>query len=568
MNMQPEPESQVVDLREFFGVVRRRKWSMLLVALLVTSLALALVYLRTPTFTATALVSVQPLSASARLEGFAVDTFVNVDTEAKLITSDEDILKAAAAVPTLSLTPGSADDLAALSSDISVTVQANTTLLSIACTNPSAAYATDCANAVANAYITNRIQIAQQAYDDAKKGPLRVVTAATKSITALTSELAVAPADERVGLQSQIDAQNNIREAAHVQMFQIPTPNPTAARLVLLAAMPTGPSNKNLGATGLIAAILGFSLAIGLALVRERVDEQVRGRDGLARALQAPVIAVVPHVPSWRNKKESRVVTLVAPESPAAEAFRNARTAILYRLQANGIKVIEVSGPGEGEGKTTATVNLAVALAQAGRTVVAVSCDLRKPRLHRFFRLGNEVGLTTILSGQIGLREALRPTEVSGLSVIASGPVPSNPAELVGSGAMERVLDELRARFDIVLLDTPPALVVSDALALAPRSDGVLLVVDATTRRAAVVHLSQEFEGVGGRILGGILSNLDSKEAKRYPGSYRSRYSSGNYRAEEAIESGWSRDDGYSGRREEAQAPSAEETTSGRDSWT
>ena len=95
--------------------------------------------------------------------------------------------------------------------------------------------------------------------------------------------------------------------------------------------------------------------------------------------------------------------------------------------------MIAVTGPGQGEGKTTTTVNLAVALPQAVRYVVAVSCDLRKPRLHRYFRLGNEVGLSTVLYGQVGLTEALKPTEVEGLSIIASGPIPHNPGELLGA---------------------------------------------------------------------------------------------------------------------------------------
>ncbi len=282
--------------------------------------------------------------------------------------------------------------------------------------------------------------------------------------------------------------------------------------------------------TGILALILGLALGIGLAFIRERMDERIGGREGLEGALDAPVLAVIPHVPNWRNKKETRVVTLSAPDSPASEAYRAARTNLMYLAQEGNLSVIAVTGPGQGEGKTTTTVNLAVALAQAGRHVVAVSCDLRKPRLHRFFRLGNEVGLSTVLYGQVGLTEALKPTEVEGLSIIASGPIPHNPGELLGAERIGSVLDELRMKFDLVLLDTPPALMVADAIALAPHTDGVLVVANASkTARAAVSQLRHQFERMGGRILGGVLNNLDPKTARRYP-DYPRPYYRGNYR--------------------------------------
>ncbi len=132
-----------------------------------------------------------------------------------------------------------------------------------------------------------------------------------------------------------------------------------------------------------------------------------------------------------------------------------------------------------------------------------------------------------MLTGEAQLQDALQETAVPGLSLIASGPVPHNTAELLGSPPMEAMLYELRERFDFVLLDTSPALVVADALALAPYSDGVIVVVDAsTTPLSAVSHIRHQLERVGGRVVGGILNNLDPKSAKRYPAYYRSYYSS------------------------------------------
>jgi polysaccharide biosynthesis transport protein len=267
---------------------------------------------------------------------------------------------------------------------------------------------------------------------------------------------------------------------------------------------------------------------VGVAFVRERLDERLGNHEQLEEAMGAPVFAVIPKVDAWRNRTEARLVSIFAPDSIAAEAYRTARTSIQYLARNGRLCVLEITGPGQHEGKTTTTVNLAVSLAQSGKSVIAVSCDLRKPRLHRFFDVDNAVGLTSILRGQATLEEAMLPTEIKGLQIITSGPVPNDPAELLGSDRMDQLLAVLRGRADFVLLDTTPALVVADALVLAPKSDGVIVVADAAqTTRAAVSRLRQQFEGVGATIIGGILNNLDPSHAKRYPGYNRYYYSYG-----------------------------------------
>ena len=139
--------------------------------------------------------------------------------------------------------------------------------------------------------------------------------------------------------------------------------------------------------------------------------------------------------------------------------------------------------------------------------------------------------MSSVLAGRADLKDALQPTGVDGLWMIASGPVGGSAAELLGSPEMGAMLDQLSTRFDFVLLDTAPALVVADAVALAPRTDGVIVVADASkTARSAVVHTRHQLERVGGRIIGGVLNNLDPRSAKRYPAYYRQYYSSEQYR--------------------------------------
>jgi capsular exopolysaccharide synthesis family protein len=183
-----------------------------------------------------------------------------------------------------------------------------------------------------------------------------------------------------------------------------------------------------------------------------------------------------------------------------------------------------VTSPHAGEGKTTTVANLATTLALTGKRVMALSADLRKPRLHRFFGLDNEKGLSSVLAGQAELGEVARRVEgLDSLRIITSGPVPPNPAELLSSDDMESVLRHLSSSADYVVIDTPPALVVSDAMIVAPRVDGVVVVVDADeTTGGAASHAIDQLEQVGGNVIGSVLNRFDPSKARYY--SYAGRY--------------------------------------------
>jgi capsular exopolysaccharide synthesis family protein len=234
-------------------------------------------------------------------------------------------------------------------------------------------------------------------------------------------------------------------------------------------------------------------------------------------------------VRNWRRRKNAKLVAIDAPTSAAAEAYRAVRANLEFIGRNGDVKVITLTSPALGEGKTTTTADLAVTLAKAGKRVIAVSCDLRKPRLHAFFALSNEVGLVDLLRDTQMSAEAMqRVPGIDKLRVIASGASPHDPAELLGSETMIRLLEALRAHADYVLLDTPPVLAVADALLLAPRTDGVIVIADAgTTTRSALGATRQELEQVGAKILGGVLNNLDPKRAKSYPSYVRDYYGYG-----------------------------------------
>jgi non-specific protein-tyrosine kinase len=202
----------------------------------------------------------------------------------------------------------------------------------------------------------------------------------------------------------------------------------------------------------------------------------------------------------------SSLITLRDPGSAAAEAYRTLRTNIQFSSLDRPLKTLLFTSTAPDEGKSTSLANLAVTMAQAEQRVLMVDCDLRRPSLHTLFGLPNEQGLTSAILDEGEL--PLQPTGVPGLSLLASGPLPPRPADLLGSRRMEALIERLRAAADIVLIDTPPVVAVTDAAVLAPRVDGVLLVLQAgQTRRDRAREARQILEKVKAHVIGVVLNN-------------------------------------------------------------
>jgi capsular exopolysaccharide synthesis family protein len=239
-------------------------------------------------------------------------------------------------------------------------------------------------------------------------------------------------------------------------------------------------------------------------------------------------------VTGWKKKDDTHLISIEQPKASVAEVYRTLRTSVLFASAQRGLKTLMVTSPTAGEGKTTTASNLAVVLSDAGKRVILVSSDLRKPRIHRFFGLSNEKGLSTVLAGEVKPWEAMADPGRGHLRVLTSGPVPAHPAELLQSEAMGELIEELREVADFVILDTAPVLLVADALAIAPLADGVLLVVDAeNTHRGAVIQAREQLEQVGAPMIGAVLNNFDPSKARSpyygYYGSYWHRYRYSGY---------------------------------------
>lgn len=229
-----------------------------------------------------------------------------------------------------------------------------------------------------------------------------------------------------------------------------------------------------------------------------------------------------------RDSYAPRLVVLDDTRSFPAEAYRVLRTNLHYANPDKPLKRLLVTSTAPGEGKSTTLANLAVTLAQADRSVLVVDSDLRRPVVHKIFRQRMEPGLTSFLAGDALFEVVVAKTAVPNLSVVPSGPIPPNPAELLASRRMREFLDLAAERHDLVLLDSPPVLAVTDACALASLMDGVVFVVGSgKVPRAAMRRAKEQIEAAQGKILGAVVNQFDSRAAEGYSRTYYQQYYGG-----------------------------------------
>lgn len=308
------------------------------------------------------------------------------------------------------------------------------------------------------------------------------------------------------------------------------------AQVVAPAVLPSTPVKPKPARDGVVAAVLGFIFGVALAFVAEYLDDKVNAADDVERYGNGlTVLAEVPNFGGRRDRRGVRVVTLEAPNSAAAEAYRSLRTSLQIIGLRRPIQTILVTSPMAAEGKSTTVANLGVTMARAGRQVVIVDLDLRRPKQSEFFDLPEGPGFTSVLVGDVPLPDALTAIEVGSgipaLQVLPTGPLPPNPSELMGTSRVAELITSLQSFADLVIIDSPPLIPVTDAMVVSSRVDGVLLVIGAglTRRRhlARAVDLLQQAEAP---ILGGLL-NASTTQSRGYGyGGYRY----GSYRSEKS----------------------------------
>ena len=233
-------------------------------------------------------------------------------------------------------------------------------------------------------------------------------------------------------------------------------------------------------------------------------------------------LAMIPSVGGWKAKDEAKVVSILEPSSVAAEAYRTLRTSIQFLGVDRPLRSLHVTSANAEEGKTTTLANLGVALARAGARVVIVCSDLRRPRIHEMFGLTNKVGFTSVLLGEVSLAQALQKVPgVERLYLLASGPFPPNPSELLQSRRAAEVFEHLKSDGNFLLIDSPPILPVTDGLVLAKRVDGTVMVCAASrTGRKEFARAVEMLQQVDAPVIGAVLNGVTEESGYGYKYRY------------------------------------------------
>ncbi|MCB0110790.1 MAG: polysaccharide biosynthesis tyrosine autokinase [Caldilineaceae bacterium] len=299
------------------------------------------------------------------------------------------------------------------------------------------------------------------------------------------------------------------------------------------AIVPEEPIRPRLLVNTLLAAIVGAMLALGVIFLVEYLDDRIKSPQDLYTVLDAPILGTIADIGGRRHRRialqrEETLIVATQPRHPIAESYRRLRTNLRFSSVNEPVRVLLVTSATPGEGKTTTASNLAVAVAQAGYQVVLIDADLRKPQQHTLFGMPKAPGLTDALlsGGEAGV--FLRESGIPNLQLLTCGSIPPNPAELLGSKPMMRLIERLQAEVDFIIIDAPPLLAVTDAQVLSHLAQGVLLVINAnSTSRASVVNAATSLLQVEARLLGVVLNQLTrSARSAYYYDAYADYYAS------------------------------------------
>lgn len=327
---------------------------------------------------------------------------------------------------------------------------------------------------------------------------------------------------------------------------------PNNVSIVDYALAPDAPVGPNRTRTVLMAMFLSLALGVGLALLLEYLDDSIHSTEDVERLLNLPALAVIPSIGGIGQRRRlaatgalqkrngnvadsPELMINVDGQSPLAESYRHLRTSVLLSTAGRAPRSLLVTSSLPSEGKTTTAVNTAISLAQTGANVVLVDADMRRPRLRSIFGLSDRAGLSSILSRDVAEAEMLAMVskdEVTGLSVLTSGPVPPNPAELLGSDQMRRLMNVLQAEFTHIVVDSPPISSFTDGVLVSSMVDGVLLVVHGGKSSRHVVRRSRQLlQDVGAKIFGVVLNKVNP-HSQDYYYYYKHYYGTRSYKSD------------------------------------
>jgi len=492
-----------MELRDYLKIIRARWWLIVLSVVVVLALALTMSVLQKPTYQGQAQVLIlAQQNTGTLLVGASQDQLPVEPDQADVLTQAQVIASPRIAdqvIHALRLNTTAANLLLR----VTATTDGQSNIVTIVALDSSADGAAEVANAFAQAYVSwsrdNEIASLKAAGDELAQS----LATAQQRVVTLTRPTGGASASNQNDLElaeSLVTALTQKLEQVRINQ-QLATGSASVLTTAVSDPAPVSPNPVRNGALGLA---LGIAVGLGLVFLAEQLGTKIRSTQEAEAAYGAPVLASIP-VATFDKDETRRLIVVQHPDSPAANAYRGLRINLDFINFERELRTLIVTSAAPGEGKSTVAANLASALAQAGQRVVLLNCDFRRPSETDFFEcVTGHIGLSDLLRNGVPEIEAFQKVEgLDSLVVVASGSLPPNPSDLLGSSRMQELVAALRESMDWVIMDAPPLLAVPDAAALARWADGVLIVthIGVSTRDAAHAARDQ-LDKIGARVLG------------------------------------------------------------------
>ncbi len=502
-----ENGAENVDLRKYLSLFWHWSWLIILVGLLAGASAYFFSQRMTPYYqsSTTVLVNAAPGTKATDYTSVMLSEQLT-STYAKMISTDPVLNKV---VEDLGLTM----PLEELKKSITVTPVSNTQLLQITVETTDPELSARIANAVVTVFADQIQQLQSQRFAQSESSLSAQMAEVEQQINDLEDQAThAATTEEKDRLDTKVAQYRTIYSnllQTYEQVRLTEAQSVSSIDQVEYAIPDPEPVKPKVLQNTLLATLVGLMLVAGGVVAQEALDDSIKTPDDITRNFKLPVLGVIDH----HKIEVKNPISLSEPRSPTAEAYRTLRTNVNYTSVDRPLHTLMVTSSESGEGKTTTVANLGVVLAQNGLRVIIADCDLRHPRVHAYFGMANRNGMTELLAQKtIKINGANKATRVKGLSVVSSGALPPNPAELLGSRKMQTVLKTISQHADIILIDTPPTLAVTDAAVLAPSMDGVLIIVrPGKTRIRALKQTLDQMNQVNARVLGVILNNVETR---------------------------------------------------------
>lgn len=517
-----ENDFESIDLRQYLSLFWQWAWLIALVTVIAGLVSFLVSQRMTPIYSASTTIYINEAPSTKTTDYNSIITSERISgTYSKMITTRPILEEVAERV-------GVTVDY--LDGKITVSPIRDTTLIQISVKSSDPYLAAQIANELANVFSDRVVFIQEERFTVSKESLQTQISNMEDQIEEVTNALAF---EDDPGVRSSLETKltqyraiysNLILSYEQIRLSEAQTVSTVMA--VDPAVVPTKPISPQVLRNTALAAMVGLMLAVGVIFLIEALDDTLKTPDEVKKTLGLPVLGII----TKHESEEGKPITSVAPRSPVSEAFRSLRTNIQYTVIDEPLHTILITSTDPKEGKTTIVSNLGVVFAQLGKKVTLIDADLRKPTLHKKLGLQNRNGLTSLFVRSIETVDLIcQKTEIPNLSVITSGELPPNPSELLGSKRLQSILNSVKEKSDVVIIDSPPALAVTDPLVLVPYVDAVLIVIKpGFTKGKSAALVIEQLRRSNANIIGVVMNELDLGKS-RYSYRYYHYKSDKNY---------------------------------------